>query len=109
MVVPGKPVCALSGANVFTGAAPTLVTSNAELLALLAAGSLPPATVTELVTDGTAVEATATVSVIGLALVAPAAITPALVQVTSGGAETQAQPVPVAETKVSPVGSVSVT
>ncbi len=81
-----------------TGAATTLVGSNALLLPPFAAGSLPPLTATELVTAGTAVEATATVSMIGLALVAPAAMAAALVQVTVWPAAAHAQPVPVAET-----------
>ena len=52
-----------------------------ELLPLLQAGSPPPEIVAELVTDGNAAGATTTVTVIGLGLVAPAAMTVALVHV----------------------------
>jgi hypothetical protein len=50
------------------------------------------------VTDGTAVDATATVSVIAFALVAPAAIALELVHVTTCPAAPHDHPVPVAET-----------
>ena len=79
-----------------------------ELLPLLDAGSPPPEIAAVLLT---LVLPTVgfTVIVMGLGFVAPAAMTVELVQVTVPAAKTQAQPVPVAETKVSPAGSVSVT
>ena len=69
--------------------------------------------VAALVTDGNAAAATTTVTVIGLGLVAPAAITVELVQVAvllpTTVAE-QSQPVPVGiEAIVKPVGRLSVT
>jgi hypothetical protein len=70
----------------------------------------PPtiATVALLVTLGNAARPTATVNVIGFPL-APAAIEVVLVHVTAWPAALHVQPVPVAETYVKPVGSVSVT
>ena len=82
-MVPAAPVCALSGAKVFTAAAETLVGSNAVLLPLFAVGSPPPEIEAALVTDGTAGEPTATVTVMGLALAAPAAMEALLVHVTT--------------------------
>ena len=74
-----------------------MVLSEAVLLPIVPAGSPPPLTVAKLFTEGTAVEATVTVRVIGLADV-PAAIADAVVQVTVPAAKPHAQPVPVAET-----------
>jgi hypothetical protein len=102
------PVCAPSGWNTFTPGAATIVLSEAVLLPVVPAGSPPPLTVAKFVTEGTAVEATETVSVIALAEV-PAAIEAELVHVTVGAAKAQLQPAPLAETKPSPGGRLSVT
>src|SRR5256885_1294454 len=97
-----------------TSATPlTVVGSVAELLPLLEAGSLPPEIVATFVTDGNAAGATTTVTVIGLGLVAPAAMTVELVQVAvllpTTVAE-QSQPVPVGiAAMVKPAGRLSVT
>src|SRR3954462_1373736 len=68
-VVPGSPVCALSGAKLLVAAFTTIVLSEAVLLAASEAGSPPPLAVAKLVTEGTATDATVTTSVIGGALV----------------------------------------
>src|SRR5690606_11896449 len=67
-----------------------------------------PDTVALLTTEAPPAAVAPTVSVIGLKL-APSATTAFVVQVTTPPASPQDQPVPVAETKSSPVGSVSVT
>ena len=91
----------------------TVVGSLAELLPLFEAGSLPPEIVAALVTDGNAAAATTTVTVIGLGLVAPAAMTVEFVQVAVLLPTTvveQSQPVPVGSAAiVKPVGKLSVT
>jgi len=61
------------------------------------------------VTVPTALEPTLTVSVIGFALVAPAAMAVPLVHVTAWPVAEQLHPVPVADEYVRPPGSVSVT
>ena len=91
----------------------TVVGSLAELLPLFTAGSLPPEMLAMFVTDGNAAGATTTVTVIGLGLVAPAAITVELVQVavllpTTVVAQFQPVPVGIAAT-VKPEGKLSVT
>src|SRR5690349_742378 len=78
------------------------------LFPVVAAGSPPPLTLAKFVTDGAAVDATLTTSVIGLALV-PAARVAFVEHVTVGAANPQLQPVPAAETKPRPAGNVSVT
>ncbi len=78
----------------FRAAATTIVLSEAVLLLAAAAGSPPPLTVAMLSTDGTAVDATATVIVIAGAEV-PAAIALDVVQVTVWPAAPQLHPVPV--------------
>src|SRR4051794_37761827 len=87
----------------------TSVMSEAMLLFAAAVGSPPPATLAMFVTDGIATWATPTVSVIGFALVPPAAMTALLVHVTTCAAAEQVQPVPVPDTNARPVGSVSLT
>ena len=67
-----------------------------------------PETVAVFVTLGAAAAPTVTVSVMAF-IVAPLATGPALVQVTTPLALLQVQPVPVAETYVSPAGRVSFT
>ena len=84
----------------------TVVGSDAELFPV--ATSPGVATAAEFVTLGTAATATLTVRVIGL-LLAPAASGPAVVQVTAWPTALQLHPVPVPDTYVRPVGSVSVT
>src|SRR6476660_2622590 len=90
---------------------PTVVGSLSLLLPLLAAGSPPPATLAVLVTLGTAAAATVTVRVIAGAAPPPAMVfaagrTHVTVWVT---AVQLVQPVPVPDTKPSPVGRTSVT
>ena len=91
----------------------TVVGSLAELLPLFEAGSLPPEMLATFVTDGNAAGATTTVTVIGLGLVAPAAMTVELVQVAVLLPTTvveQFQPVPVGSAAmVKPAGRLSVT
>src|SRR5438132_1015406 len=98
-----------SGASVMVicrSAASVTVVKSEEvlLLALVSPRVETPAT---LLTKGTAVAPTLTVSVI--VLVAPAARGPALVQVTTWTAAEQLQPVPVPDTKPKPVGRISST
>jgi hypothetical protein len=106
------------GANALAkvGVTNTLVTSLAELLPLLPAGSLPPAIVTVLVLLGSAGAVTATVRVIALPWVL-AAMDVALVQTmreppttlspATGTFTPHVHPVPAAETKVIPAGRLS--
>ena len=101
------PMLAGLKALLTVGLARTVTTSVASLLVLLV--SPPPDTVAVLLTLGAAGAETATVNVIGLALVAPALITPALVQVTVCPVALHAHPVPLAETYAKPVGKASVT
>ena len=79
----------------------------------MVAGSPPPEIVAEFVTEGKAAGATTTVTVIGLGLVAPAAMTVALVQVAVLLPTTvvaQFQPVPVGRAAiVKPAGRLSTT
>src|SRR5205085_3395796 len=92
---------ALSGGRLLL----TVVGSLSESLAAFA--SFGVETVAVLSTEGTAACATPTVSV--MALVAEGASGPPLVQVTFCPLAAQFQFVPVPETKLKPVGSVSVT
>ena len=91
----------------------TVVGSVTELLPLLEAGSLPPEMFAAFVTEGNAAGATTTVTVIGFGLVAPAAITVALVHVAVLLPTTvveQFQPVPVGSAAmVKPAGRLSTT
>ena len=88
--------------------ATTVVGSLSLLLPLLTAGSPPPLTLAVLVTVGNAASATETVSAMFGALF-PAVMAVVRVQVTVVAETPQVQPVPVADTKPSPVGKASVT
>jgi hypothetical protein len=103
------PVCDF--ATVMSGMPLTVVGSVSVLLKLFDAGSPPPETVAEFVTEGNAAAATATVTVIAGAVVAPAI--EARVQVAVLLPITvlvQVQPVPVGvAATVKPAGKLSVT
>jgi hypothetical protein len=78
----------------------------AELFGLFEAGSAPPLITAVLLKPGTAIAPTPTVSVIGL-LDMPAGMTVLDVHVNTCIMALQIQPVPVADIKVKPAGSVS--
>src|ERR1700739_2055291 len=100
------PVCVLLIARSITGAGFTVVRSEEELLAALLSPVVE--TLAVLVTEGTAAAPTLTVRVMVLLALFPAR-GPAFVQVTTCALAEQLHPVPVPETKPSPLGSVSLT